>query len=152
MDYICNMKRSIGLNRLYLVALIVFFTIPRLDAQVREMKLEVGKYIELQTCKGEGHYSTIDLLVKTRWPIENITYDSLRGAGFYDWYFNGDIDSGRLLCGYENVLIKISAIQRYLNEDGSDRIVLLCLLDEKTRVLWIEAKQALDKGEILLID
>lgn len=146
------MKRSKGLTISFLVALIVILTMPRLDAQVREMKLEVGKNIELQTCRGEGHYSTIDLLVKTRWPIENINYDSVRGAGFYDWYFNGDIDSGRLLCGYEKVKVRISSIQRYVNEDGSDRIVLLCLLDEKTRVLWIEANQALDKGEILLID
>ena len=115
----------------------------------KEIQLIIGDSLVLGSCTNETSFKHIDLMVKTRWPEDGLTYNKETGEGFYKWYFNGDIDSGRLPCKYSGTKFRIASIHQYDNEDGSIRTVLFGQVNDEKTVLWIEITDAIESGEVI---
>lgn len=119
------------------------------QAQFKEITLNIGDSLTLGKCPSDSNFTHIDLMVKTRWPNPEATFDTLTGAGFYDWYFDGDIDSRRLPCSFSNMRFRVASVHQYKNEDGSIRTVVFGQLIDKSTVLWVEIQPAIESGEVL---
>lgn len=140
------MRKQILLNSLILFFLSIAFNV---KAQTKEIQLTVGDSLTLGPCTGENfQYANIDILVKTRFPNPDATYNKETGEGFYNWYFTGDIDSKRLNCTYQKMKFRIAAIHTYPNENGSTRTVVLGQFINEATVLWVEINDAIKTGEV----
>ncbi|HCS20292.1 MAG TPA: hypothetical protein DIW47_06980 [Bacteroidetes bacterium] len=131
------------------ILLLLFISSSFATAQVREISLNVGDSLSLGTCTDSSQFAHIDLMIKTRWPNPDATYDTLSGKGFYNWYFDGDVDSRRLPCSYEGGRFRIAAFHVYANEDGSQRTVIFGQFIDNATVLWIEIEKAIESGEVI---
>ncbi len=117
--------------------------------QAQAIDLVVGDSLYLGFCTGDSvEYAHIDVLVKTRFPHPEATYNRETGEGFYSWFFNGDIDSRRLPCTFLGMKFRIAAIHTYPNEDGSTRTVVFGQILNEATVLWIEIAPALESREV----
>lgn len=119
------------------------------QAQFRELSLNVGDSLRLGSCTDSANYSHIDIMIKTRWPNPDATFDTLSGAGFYNWYFDGDVDSRRLPCSFAGQKFRIASYHTYTNKDGSQRTVIFGQFIDKSTVLWIEIEKAIQSGEVI---
>jgi hypothetical protein len=131
-----------------ILLLILLNTTPS-KGQVREISLNVGDSLTLGPCTDSTQFAHIDLMIKTRWPNPEATYDTVSGKGFYNWYFDGDVDSGRLPCSYAGARFRIASYHTYMNEDGSQRTVIFGQFINNATVLWIEIEKAIESGEVI---
>jgi len=131
--------------------LLLFFFIGTFasTAQFQEISLNIGDSLRLGPCTDSSQYGHIDIMIKTRWPNPEAIFDSISGAGFYNWFFDGDIDSHRLPCSYAGQKFKIASYHTYVNDDGSQRTVIFGQFIDKSTVLWIEIENAIQSGEVI---
>ena len=135
--------------RIYILAAILLGSMSFLRAQTKEIQLVIGDSLTLGPCTGEKEFSSIDLMIKTRWPRQDLTYNKETGEGFYNWFFNGDIDSGRLPCKYSGQKFRIASIHQYDKEGGGIRTVVFGQVSaDEAVVLWIEIDDAVANGEV----
>ncbi len=131
------------------ILLLLFISTSFATAQVREISLQVGDSLTLGPCTDSSQFAHIDLMIKTRWPNPEATYDTLSGKGFYNWYFDGDVDSRRLPCSYARARFRIASYHTYTNDDGSQRTVIFGQFIDHATVLWIEIEKAIESGEVI---
>jgi len=136
-------------KNLLLLSGLFFLSIYNSHAQTKEVVLNIGDSLILSKCPGEASFTHIDLMIKTRWPNPDATFDSVSGAGFYNWFFDGDIDSKRLPCSYQGMKFRIASVHQYPNDDGTTRTVVFGQLIDRSTVLWIEIQPAIESGEVI---
>jgi hypothetical protein len=132
-----------------ITVLFVLITSCNLLAQGREISLQVGDSLTLGFCHDSITYEHIDILIKTRWPNPDATYNTYTGEGFYNWYFDGDVDSRRLPCSFSGMRFRIASYHTYAQEDGSVRTVIFGQFIDRSTVLWIEIEKAIENGEVI---
>lgn len=134
---------------LFIIASACLLNLQNAQAQTRQIELKVGDSLTLGPCNQNPEYEYIDILIKTRWPNPDAIYNVITGEGFYDWFFNGDIDSRRLPCTFNNMKFRVASFHTYTNDDGSKRTVVFGQLINKDTVLWIEIEKAIQSGEVI---
>lgn len=117
--------------------------------QGREISLQIGDSLTLGNCKDEATYGHIDVLIKTRWPNPDASFNTYTGEGFYNWFFDGDIDSRRLPCSFSGMRFRIASYHTYKEEDGTSRTVIFGQFIDRSTVLWIEIEKAIETGEVI---
>ncbi len=145
---VCFLLFCEAMKYLYCVFIAIAFSFGHAKAQV-QVSFNIGDSLTLGPCQEGENFNHIDILVKTRWPNPEATYDTLSGKGFYNWYFDGDIDSKRLPCQYSGRRFKIAGFHIYQNEDGTQRTVIFGRFRDEATVLWIEAEKAVESGEVI---
>ncbi|MBI1221285.1 MAG: hypothetical protein GC180_01670 [Bacteroidetes bacterium] len=137
------------MNKHVFLSIFFFFSWNLSKAQSDAVSINIGDSLTLGKCTDSSQFAHIDLMIKTRWPDQDKTYDTLSGKGFYNWYFDGDVDSRRLPCSFSGMKFRVASFHTYQNEDGSQRTVLFGQLIDKSTVLWIEAEKAVQSGEVI---
>lgn len=137
------------MKKLGILLFFCFLGLSQSKAQFREISLNVGDSLRLGACTDTFTYSHIDIMIKTRWPNPDATFDTLSGAGFYNWFFDGDIDSRRLPCSFAGQKFRIASYHTYVNKDGSQRTVIFGQFIDKSTALWIEIEKAIQSGEVI---
>ena len=119
----------------------------------QKIELAIGDTLWVGTCEGKDHFEYIDLITKTRIPDTTMSYDTVTGEGFYQYFFaNGDMDGKRLPCFYQNEpIIVASSIKAKDKNTKEERIVIVAWVNKsKLQVAWIEIGTAIEHGEIIL--
>lgn len=116
-----------------------------------ETDLKVGDVLEFAPQKNEN-YSFIDLYVKTRQAPHDLSYDSLTGDGFYEYFFHtGDFDVSRLPSSYQGKRAKIAAFRLVSDESGNTRTIVLAVITPDKEVVWLEAEAFVNEEVYLLV-
>lgn len=115
-----------------------------------ERDLQIGDILEFAPQTAET-YTYIDLYVKTRHVNHELTYDSLTGDGFYEYFFHtGDFDVSRLPASYQGKRAKIASFRLVSDESGNTRTIVLAIIEADREVVWLEA-DAFMKEEVYLL-
>lgn len=132
------------------IYIVLFLILPLYGISQTDVK--VGDSLTLGKCSSaEFGFLHIDKVVKTRWVDRGLTYDSVTGEGFYNYFFNeGDVDSRRLPCEYAGRKFRIASMSYHKKDDGGKRLVIIGQIDDKRTVLWIEVDAAIKAKELTL--
>lgn len=116
-----------------------------------ETDLQIGDVIEFAPVSSD-QYTYIDLYVKTRHVAHDLTYDSLTGDGFYEYFFqHGDFDVSRLPTSYVGKRAKIASFRLVSDEAGNTRTIVLAVIEKDREVVWLEAEAFVNEEVYLLI-
>lgn len=137
------------MRKTLLILLLIIFGTQLTKAQFKEISLNIGDSLSLGKCTDSAQFAHIDIMIKTRTPNPEATFDSISGKGFYNWFFDGDIDSRRLPCSFSGMRFRIASYHTYKNDDGSQRTVIFGQFIDQRTVLWIEIEKAIESGEVL---
>lgn len=133
----------------FLLVIIPALALHAQDEEYPEVELTIGDTLIFGDCKGDN-YSYIDLYTKTRFEETDLTYDSLSGEGFYDYFFStGDFDIRRLPCNFAQTKCIITAVNTFTDDKGNQRMVIFATIVAGEKVAWIEAEPAFEAGEVL---
>lgn len=147
MQHIDIKRNLIHMKRIWLVILIILPAISHAQNET-EMEMEVGDTLIFGKCEGDN-FQYIDLYRKTRVEETDLTYDSITGEGFYEYFFSkGDFDVHRLPADYSGRKCVISAVNVVTQKDGSQRLVIFATVKKDEEVVWIEAEKAFGTEEV----
>ena len=84
-------------KKIFLLTFILLTSIVNIEAQ-KNVSLNVGDSLTLGDCsRDDVGFTSMDLIVKTRFPENEFVYNDSTGEGFFNWFLGtGDFDSRRL--------------------------------------------------------
>lgn len=96
-------------------------------------------------------FEGLELYTKTRFQAVPLTWDSVTGEGFYEYYYTvGDFDAKALPADYSNSRVRIISIKSFRDKENNLLTVFFCEGRKPNEIIWVYVEKAFFAGEIIL--